>query len=399
MYDIHPGNGNGNGDSNGNGNGNGYLIGDVNGNDLDIIAHFGDDYENHNDAVILPVYLTSLHVTPKSELDGPPRKYAYGRASNPTTELLEKKIAALEHADRAIAFSSGMAAITSCLLANLAAGDHAIMVDTAYGQATRFMTDHLSKFGVETTLVPGDDIAQFRDARKPNTKVIYLESPSSFYFNIQDIRAVAAFAKERGIVTMIDNTWATPLYQKPLDLGIDISIHSVSKYIGGHSDIIGGIASSNNAMIDKIFYIRLHYGGILGAMEAWLAIRGLRTMPQRIRDQGRSALILARRLEAHPKVKRVLHPGLESHPQHVLAKSQMSGFTSPFAVELACGIDEAKGFIKRLKYFSYGPSWGGFESLTSWVYGPGAIVRLHVGLEDVESLYADLESSLGQIQI
>ena len=367
------------------------------GNELDIVTHLGDDYEEYHDAVIPPVYLTSLHVTPKESYGGPPRKYSYGRICNPTSELFEKKIAALEHADGALSFGSGMAAITSCLLANLAAGDHVIAVETAYMPTRLFLDEQMAKFGVESTFIRGDDIAQFADACRPSTKVIYLESPSSMHFLIQDLRAVAALAKERGIVTMIDNSWATPMYQKPLELGIDISIHTVSKYIGGHSDIIAGVASSNEEMIKKISYIRTSCGGVLGPMEAWLATRGLRTLPIRVREHGKNAIEIAQRLEAHPKVKRVAHPGLPSHPQHELAKSQMSGFTSPFCVELACGTEDAVEFVKRLKCFNTGPSWGGFESMVAGPYPPGSSMRLHVGLEDVETLYADLESSLEQI--
>ena len=366
-------------------------------NDLDIIAHLGDEYEKHNDAVIPPVYLTSLHVTPKEAVGGPPRQYLYGRVNNPTVELLERKVAALERADRALAFGSGMAAITGCLLANLAAGDHVVAVDTAYGPSRMFIAEHMAKFGIEYTFIPGDDVAQFREACRPNTKVFYLESPSSMLFLLQDLRAVAALAKERGVVTMIDNSWATPLYQKPLTLGIDISIHTISKYIGGHSDIIAGIAAANEEMIKKLERVRSIYGAILGPMEAWLAIRGLRSMPLRVREHGRSALSIAQRLETHPKIARVRYPALASDPQHELAKSQMTGFTSPFSIELKCDADAAREFVKRLKCFNLGPSWGGFESMTTLPYPPGAHVRLHVGLEDTETLYADLKDSLDLI--
>ena len=367
------------------------------GNDLDIIAHLGDDYEKHNDAVIPPVYLTSLHVTPKESVGGEPRQYFYGRVLNPTVEVFEKKIAALERTDRALAFGSGMAAISSCLIAFLKAGDHVVAVDTAYGPTRMFITDYLGKFNVECTFVPGDDIGQFREACRPNTRVFYLESPSSMLFYLQDLRAVAALAAEKNIVTMIDNSWATPLYQKPITLGIDISIHTVSKYIGGHSDIIAGIAAGRNELMDKVAGVRSQFGGILGPMEAWLATRGLRSMALRIREHGANAQIIAERLERHPKVKRVRYPGLESDPQHELAKSQMTGFTSPLSFELECGRDDAVEFMKRLKCFNLGPSWGGFESMVTMPFPPGSHLRIHVGLEDVETLWRDLEASLNLI--
>jgi len=367
-------------------------------NDLDILAHLGDDYEKHNDAVIPPVYLTSLHVMPKENIDtGVRRQYTYGRVNNPTVELLEKKVAALERADRALAFGSGMAAISSSLLPFLSAGDHVIAVDTAYGPTRIFITEQLGKFGVEYTFVPGNDIAQFEEALRPNTKAIYLESPSSMHFYIQDLRAVAALAKPKGIITMIDNSWATPLCQKPLTMGIDISIHTASKYIGGHSDIIAGIAAAREEVIVKIQRVRELYGGILGPMEAWLATRGLRSMALRVREHGKSALEIAKRLEKHPKVARVRYPGLESDPQHGLAKSQMTGFTSPMSFELGCDNAAARQFVKRLKCFNLGPSWGGFESMVTMPYPPNSSVRIHVGLENLETLYADLDNSLNQI--
>ena len=392
-------------------------------NDLDIIAHLGDDYEKHNDAVIPPIYMNSLHVMPKEAIGGPQREYSYGRVNNPTVEVFEKKVAALERAEHALAFGSGMAAISSCLIANLSAGDHVVAVDTSYGPTRMFIAQNLSKYGVEHTFVTGEDINQFKDACRPNTKVFYLESPSSMVFLIQDLRAIAALAKEKGVVTMIDNSWATPLYQKPVELGIDISIHTVSKYIGGHSDIIAGVASlSGEEPWKRLRDVRSQYGGILGPMEAWLATRGLRSMPLRVKEHGKNALEIARRLEKHPKVARVRHPGLESDPGHAVAKSQMTGFTSPFCVELACGTDDAREFVKRLKCFNLGPSWGGFESMTTMPYPasqafrrprkpadaapPNAdeapepvrnLIRLHVGLEDIETLYADLEASLNKI--
>ena len=375
----------------------GYMYNFSPDDDLDIIAHLGDDYENHNDSVIPPVYLTSLHVQPKDTIGGQRRPYTYGRVNNPTVEVLEKKIAALERTDRALAFGSGMAAISSCLIAFLRSGDHIIAVDTAYGPALGFIEEDLGRFGIEHTFIEGSEIEQFRAACKPNTKVIYLESPSSMLFKLQDLRAVGALARERGIITMIDNSWATPLYQKPITMGIDISIHTISKYIGGHSDIIAGAAAGRGELIEKIAHIRATYGCILGPMEAWLATRGLRSMALRIREHGKAALEISRRLQAHPKVKQVHYPGLESDPQYELARSQMSGFTSPLSFELDCDIDAAREFVKRLRTFNLGPSWGGFESMVSLPYPPGSHIRIHIGLENVETLYSDLLSSLDMI--
>ena len=365
--------------------------------DLDIIAHLADEYENHNGAVIPPIYMNSLHVQPKESIGGESPKYFYGRVSNPTVEVLERKVAALERADRALAFGSGQGASTACLHAFLHAGDHIVAVETAYGCNIQYIKQYLAPLGIEYTFVPGDDVTQFAAACRPNTKVFYLESPSSMLFYLQDLRAIAALARERGIVTMIDNSWATPLYQKPITLGVDISIHTISKYIGGHSDVIAGIAAGGEELMEKVAGVRGLGGGILGPMEAWLATRGLRTMPLRVREHGKNALEIAGRLEKHPKIKRVRHPGLPSNPQHELAIRQMSGFTSPFSFELCCGTEAARDFVRRLKCFNLGPSWGGFESMVTQPYPPGSHVRIHVGLENVETLYDDLAASLDRI--
>jgi cystathionine gamma-lyase len=217
------------------------------------------------------------------------------------------------------------------------------------------------------------------------------------FFLLQDLEAVAALAKKRGIITIIDNSWATPLYQKPITLGIDLSVHTVSKYIGGHSDIIAGIVSGNNAIMEKVAEIRSLYGGILGPMEGWLATRGLRSMALRIKAHGETALDIASRLEAHPAVRTVNYPGLKSHPQYELAKKQMSGFTSPLSFELDCTNAEARAFVKRLTWFNVGPSWGGHESMVSVPGGESTLVRIHTGLEDRETLWGDLKGSLDKI--
>ncbi|MDR2617610.1 MAG: aminotransferase class I/II-fold pyridoxal phosphate-dependent enzyme [Treponema sp.] len=366
-------------------------------NDSDIITHLADEYSSHNDAVVPPVYMNSLHVIPKEAMDdGKPRPFVYGRNSNPTVSIFERKIAALERAGRALAFASGMGAISAAILANVKSGDHVVAVETSYGPAKFFLENQLGKFGVETSFVTGDDVSQFEKAIRKNTTLIYLESPSTMVFKLQDIRKVAALAKERGIVTAIDNSWATPVYQKPITMGVDLSIHTVSKYIGGHSDIIAGVVAGNAPLMDKVHQVREFYGGILGPMEAWLAIRGLRTLKVRLKAHAETAMYIASNLEAHPAVSRVHYPGLKSHPQHELAKSQMEGFTSPLSFELNCMSNPAQTrlFVRRLKWFGMGPSWGGFESLVSVPGKDSTMVRIHTGLEDKETLWNDLKSSL-----
>jgi cystathionine gamma-lyase len=367
-------------------------------NDNDILAHLGDDYSAHNDAVVPPIYMNSLHVTPKEAIDDDkPRPYSYGRASNPTVHVFERKVAALEKADRALAFASGMGAITAAILANVKSGDHVVAVETAYGPTRVFLETQLGKFGVETSFVTGEDVSQFEKAAKANTAIFYLESPSSMVFLLQDLRKIAALAKERGIVTIIDNSWATPIYQKPLTMGIDLSVHTVSKYMGGHSDIIAGVVAGGNALMEKVFQIRVLYGGILGPMEAWLATRGLRSLAIRAKTHGETALYIALNLEAHRAVQKVNYPGLKSHPQHELAKAQMSGFTSPLSFELDCSNKEARNFVRRLKWFNVGPSWGGHESMVTVPSGDSTLIRIHTGLEDRETLWGDLKGSLDLI--
>jgi cystathionine gamma-lyase len=365
-------------------------------NDNDILTHLGDEYAKHNDAVVPPVYMNTLHVIPKNAVDDTtPRPFSYGRDSNPTVNIFERKVAALERTERALAFASGMGAITAAILANVKSGDHIVAVETSYGPTKIFMEDQLKKFGVETTYIAGDDASQFEQAVKANTTLFYLESPSSMVFKLQDIRKVAGIAKQRGIATVIDNSWATPIYQKPCTMGIDLSVHTVSKYIGGHSDVIAGVVAGSGAIMDKIHWIRLLYGGILGPMEGWLAIRGLRTLRLRVEAHGEAAMYIASHLEAHPAVRKVHYPGLKSHPQHELAQSQMTGFTSPLSFELDCTPDETRVFVRRLTWFSVGPSWGGYESLVN--LAGGSMVRIHVGLEDKETLWKDLRESLDRI--
>jgi cystathionine gamma-lyase len=342
--------------------------------------------------------MNSLHVTPKDRIDDPgAMPFVYGRLGNPTVDLFERKIAALERADRALAFASGMAAISSAILAMVREGDHIVAVESAYGPARAFIDECLGAFKVGVTYIPGDEVAQFEGALTERTRVIYLESPSSMVFKLQDLRGVAALARRRGIVTIIDNSWATPVFQKPLTLGIDLSAHTVTKYIGGHSDLIAGVVAGGGELMGKVHRVRELYGGILGPMEAWLATRGLRSLELRVRAHGETARYIAGKLEAHPRVRRVNYPGLESHPQYELACSQMSGCTSPLSFELDCGNDEARAFVRRLQWFNLGPSWGGYESMVTAPRGESALVRIHTGLENQDTLWNDLRESLDRI--
>ena len=380
-----------------------------------ICTHLGEENAasiNYG-AVVPPIYATSLHVfeTMHELLDfdaqKPQGQYIYGRVDNPTVCLLERKLAALEKADGALCFSSGMAAITAAILHCVKPGSHAVTVENVYGPARLFFESYLQKFGVEVTFVSGMDTEEFAQAVRPNTTLFYLESPTSAVFELQDLQSVAAIARQHGIKTVVDNTWATPVYQQPLTLGIDITLHTMSKYIGGHSDLIGGVLCAREEIIREIKRSeRELIGGILGPFEAWLALRGLRTMPAKLAASGRNAMAVAQLLEASPRVRRVNYPGLASHRQYALAKKQMSGSSGLLSFELNAAADEAVAFADKLQLFRKGVSWGGFESLVCmpmYKYSDEearrhnsvrGLIRLYCGIENTDDLLADIQAAL-----
>jgi cystathionine beta-lyase len=370
----------------------------------DICTHLGDEYGRWLGAVVPPVFQSAIFT--QTEEHG----YIYTRVNNPTTEIAERKIAALEEGEAAKCFSSGMAAISAAVLHCVSAGSHIICVRNVYGTARRFFTSYLSRFGVEVTFVPGEDVADFAAAVRSNTRLIYLESPSSLVFSLQDLAAVAALAKAHGITTAVDNSWATPLYQNPLKLGIDLVIHSGTKYMSGHSDVLAGVVVGKRSLLEPLAHEeRDLLGSVMDPHQAWLLIRGLRTLPIRLKQHQENAMQVARFLEQHSKVERVLYPGLSSHPQYELGRRQMSGYSGLLSF-VPRGNDEAiRRMVNALRYFQRCPSWGGFESLVAAVgVGldddtarrlaiPRGLVRIHVGLEHVDTLIADLDQALRQL--
>ncbi len=385
-----------------------------------ICAHLGEDPSRQSGAVSPPIFQSSLFTSPDAETfvergkqDSP--VYDYTRVANPTTDVLQTKLAALERTEAARCFGSGNAAVTAAILHFVRAGDHLVAVDTIYGPTRSFLSSYVNRFGVETTFVPGDDPQQFANALQPNTRLIYLESPSSLVFNLQDLRAVSVLARERGIATVIDNSWASPYFQNPAELGIDVVVHSATKYLNGHSDIVAGAAMGSREHIGGLAVREgALLGGILDPFASWLMIRGLRTLAIRMERHQASGMAVAEFLEGHPRVARVHYPGLASHPQHGLAKSQMRGYSGLLSFELKDGSKEdAFRFVNRLKYFGIGVSWGGFESLAipiGFPQGKGGPVhlpgvtpspdevrwgaRLSIGLETVEDMLEDLDSAL-----
>lgn len=372
----------------------------------DICIHLGDDY-NHFDGAITPPLFQNTLFTSKTMDHG----YSYTRVSNPTVCILEKKLAALEKAEAALVFSSGIAAVSTVLSALLSAGDHIIALRSIYGPAANFIRTKLSSFGISNTFVIDGSVEELEEAIRPETKVIYLESPSSLIYKIQDLRAVSALCRNRGITTVIDNTWATPLYQNPIELGIDIVVHSATKYLGGHSDVMAGVAMGSQALMDRIRIAeRSLYGTIPDPFAAWLLLRSLRTLDVRVKRHSQNAMKIACFLEQHPKVRTVYYPGLPSHPGHELACMQMRGFTGLMSIELDANPTISEQFCKNLEVFEEGPSWGGFESLVLCVGSapetrairefqcvPDGLIRLSIGLENVDTILSDLEQALGRL--
>jgi len=338
----------------------------------------------------------------------------YTRGINPTTRLFEEKVAALEGAEDAKAFASGMGAISAATLAFLSSGDELVCVRNVYGDAFKLFTRLLPRFGIATRFVDGTDPSEVERALSPRTRVLYLESPTSLTFELQDLRALARLARERQIVTVIDNTWATPVFQRPIEMGIDVVVHSASKYLGGHSDVVAGVVAARRDLIAQITRITYPvFGAVLGPFEAWLLLRGLRTLPVRMAQHYQSALQVAAFLEGHPRVRRVHYPLSRSHPQYELGLRQLSGGSGLLSVELDTDERGVARFCNALRLFRMGVSWGGFESLACPAsvlraspeqpksvteFGvPESLVRLHVGLEPVGALLEDLDGALGQL--
>lgn len=379
-----------------------------------ITAHLGDDYDKYLGAVVPPVFMNSLHVFPDMDaylhFDGTDRnQFTYGRVANPTVRIVEDKIAALEHGSMALCFASGMAAATTAVLSVCKAGSHVICVRSCYGPLRDFLDTYCAaQLNMTVTYVKGDCIEEFEQAVKPETDLIILESPSSIVLSLQDIEAVAHLAAKYGIKTYIDNTYCTPLYQNPLDFGIDLVMHTTSKYMGGHSDLIGGVLVGRDKefMQNRVALMREFLGGIPGPMEAWLVMRGLRSLEVRLPVHQQTALTVAAFLESHPRVAKVYYPGLKSHPQYELAAKQQRGSCGLLSFELDATPEETKDVVDALKLFKIGVSWGGFESLVcmpfykntdekaEWLGGTRRIVRIHCGLEGAENLIKDLTQAL-----
>ena len=373
---------------------------------------------NRVSAISPPIWQTTTFLAESSEhfatlaKSVKPSEY-YSRYGNPTHNQVEALIATLEGGEAALVTASGMGAICTSVMSLLDRGDHVVAQRNLYAGAAALLEDVLPRWGIECTFVDQTNAQCWADALRPNTKLIYAETPANPLMKLTDLQAVAALGKDRGITTIVDNTFATPINQRPLEYGIDIVVHSATKYLGGHSDVTAGVIIASRAFIERAWRFHIVMGAVLGPFDAWLLLRGLRTLGLRVELHNQNALMLARFFESHPKIKRVNYPGLESHPQHELALQQMSGFTGMMSVELRGGYQTAERFIASLKLGSYAASLGGVETL---LVHPAAmwgdtltpaqrkamevgenLVRISVGLEDKRDLICDFSQALDQV--
>ena len=376
----------------------------------------GDRELNSTSAVAPPIFQTATFRGDSAQdfadrASRPRHPEFYTRYGNPTLSQVESVLASLEGAESALVTGSGMAAVSATVLALVSQGDHVVAQKNHYGGTLNLLNSFVPRFGVEVTQIDQTDIAAFEKAVRPNTRLILIESPSNPLMTLTDIGAVAKLARSRRITTLIDNTFATPINQKPLDLGIDLSFHSATKYFGGHSDLIAGAVMGSSESITKIWNAHVILGAALGPFDAWLMLRGLRTLSLRVRQHNQNAMALAEFLKGHKAVKVVHYPGLKSHPQHELARKQMSGFGGMLAFEVNGGYQAADRFLSRIRLASRAASLGGIESLavhpaSNFLHymtleqaakigiAPG-LLRISVGLEGKEDLIADFDQALG----
>ncbi|PYS84038.1 MAG: methionine gamma-lyase [Acidobacteria bacterium] len=372
--------------------------------------------ENRTRAVTPPIWQTTTFAADSSEHFAEiasatrPTEF-YTRYGNPTHKEVEATVVSLEGGEAALLTSSGMGAIFTALMSTLRQGDHVVAQTNHYAGTTTLLEEMPQRFGVEVTLVDQTRAEEFAEALRPNTRVIYAESPTNPLMQITDLRAMAELARGRGVTTIVDNTFATPVNQRPVEFGIDVVVHSATKYLGGHSDVTAGCVVSSREFIERAWRFSLLAGSILSPFDGWLILRGLRTLGLRVGRHNANALALARFLEQHPKVERVYYPGLDSHPQHALARTQMSGFTGMLSAELRGNYEDAERFISSLRLATYAASLGGHETLVvhpSAMWGgymtpderrarglSDSLVRISVGLEDERDLIADFTRALG----
>jgi cystathionine beta-lyase/cystathionine gamma-synthase len=373
-------------------------------------VHAGQKPDTDSGAIMTPIYQTSTYV---QDAVGQPRGgHEYARVTNPTRTALEQNVAALEGARHGMAFASGLAAIEA-LVKRLSAGDHVVYEENVYGGTHRMFQLVLARLGIAFTPVDTRDPENVRRALRPTTKLIHLETPTNPMMRITDLEAVAAIGHERGIPVVVDNTFASPYNQQPLALGCDVVVHSSTKYLNGHSDVVGGIAlTSDDAIAEDLRFMQKATGGVPGPMDCWLVLRGTKTLPVRMEAHNRNGQRIAEYLAAHPKVRAVHYPGLPDHPQYELARRQMRGFTGMVSVDVGTEA-AARRLLEGTRLFALAESLGGVESLISYPalmthasVEPAmrdalgiteGLVRLSAGIEDAEDLVEDLEAALARV--
>jgi cystathionine beta-lyase/cystathionine gamma-synthase len=365
--------------------------------------HTGQDPDPETGAVVRPIYQTSTFQLPDPSEGG---AYVYSRANNPTTAALEQAMAALEGGERALAFGSGMAATTAAT-ALVGAGDHVLIANNVYGGNVRLLRDHLNRYGVAHDFVDMTDLALVEGGMRRSTRLVWAETPTNPSLQIINIASLAEIAHRHGALLGVDNTFASPYFQNPMVWGADLVMHSATKYLGGHSDLIAGILVMNETLYEPLYATRRTTGAVLGPFDAWLLLRGIRTLAVRMEAHQRHAFAVARFLEGHPGVAHVIYPGLKGHPQHALAAEQMRGFSGMVSVQIKGGHEAARRFVQALQLFTSAVSLGGVESLveiphdmthevmqgTEMSIDPG-LIRLSVGLEHPDDLIADLDQAL-----
>jgi cystathionine beta-lyase len=373
-----------------------------------ICTHVGEVKDEQFKGAVSPMYISSSYEFLDVDVKRYPRYF-----NTPNQEYLAKKIAALEHTEAALIFGSGMAAISHMFLAFLQKGDHLVVQNTLYGGTVNFIKEEFPKYGIEYTFTNGYKIEDFETAIQSNTKLIHIETPSNPLLTITDIKAIAKLGKAKNIVTSIDNTFASPVNQNPIDLGIDIVMHSATKYFGGHSDICAGAVASSQEYIDRVWNVSKNLGGSLSDMTVWMLERSMKTLGLRVKAQTKNAMKMAKWLNRHPKIAKVFYPGLKSHPEYKLAKSQMKGFGAMLSFELEDGLD-AYQFQKSLKLIKSSMSLAGVEStvisphLTSHalltqeerdkVGISDRLIRFSVGIEDVKDLQHDIDKAIAALK-
>ena len=369
--------------------------------------HVGQEADPTTGATIVPVYQTSTY----TQIDlGEHRGFDYSRTSNPTRKALETCLASLEGARHGLAFASGVAA-TDAVLRLLSAGDHVVVAEDVYGGTYRLFERVLTRFGLTFTWVDARDLACVRAAIRPETRLVWAETPTNPLLRLVDLEALAALCREQAVLLAVDNTFASPYLQQPLSFGADLVVHSTTKYLGGHSDVVGGAVVTNREdLASELRFLQNSTGAIPGPHDAWLTLRGIKTLALRMRQHGESAMAIARHLEAHPQVEQVYYPGLASHPQHELACRQMRGFGGMVSFVVKGGLESARTVAKSLQLFSLAESLGGVESLVThpptMTHGSiprelreargvvDGLLRLSVGIESTDDLIDDLDQAL-----